>query len=64
MKKLYEVYFTLAEPASIVIAAGNEEEAEEIFDEMPTKELMEKIINALEMGLEVIEVEDLDEEEE
>ena len=64
MKKLYEVYFTLAEPASIVIAADNEEEAEEIFDEMSSKELVDRIINAIEMGFEVVEVEDLDEEEE
>lgn len=64
MKKLYEVYFTLAEPASIVIAANDEEEAEEIFEQMTNKEILERIVNALEMGVEIEEIENLDEEEE
>lgn len=64
MKKLYEVYFTLAEPASIVIAAKSEEEAEEIFEQMSNKEIMERIVSAIEMGVEVEEIEDLEEEEE
>lgn len=63
MKKLYEVYFTLAEPASILIAANDEDEAEEIFfDQISKDEIIERIINALEMGVEVEEIEDLDEE--
>lgn len=64
MKKLYEVYFTLAEPASIVIAAKDEDEAEEIFCQMSNKEIMERIVNALEMGVEIEEIEGLEEEEE
>lgn len=64
MKKLYEVYFTFAEPASIVIAAKDEDEAEEIFEQMGNSELMERIMSALAMGVEVEKIEDLEEEEE
>ena len=64
MKKLYEVYFTFAEPASIVIAAKDEDEAEEIFCQMSNKEIMKRIVNALEMGVEIEEIEGLEEEEE
>lgn len=64
MKKLYDVYFTLAEPASMVIAAESEEEAEEILENMSNDELMERITNALAFGIEVEEVECLDDEEE
>lgn len=64
MKKLYEVYFTLTEPASIVIAAKDEDEAEEIFEQMSNDEIIERIISALEMGVEVEEIECLDEEDE
>jgi hypothetical protein len=63
MKKLYEVFFTLEEPASVVIEARNEDEAEEIFEQMTNKELLERIVSALEMGVEITEIEDLDEEE-
>jgi DNA-binding transcriptional regulator YhcF (GntR family) len=64
MKKLFEVYFTLAEPASVVIEARDEDEAEEIFEQMTRKELLERIANALEMGVEITEIEDLNEEDE
>ena len=64
MKKLYEVYFTLEEPASVVIEARDEDEAEEILYGMTRKELLERIASALEMGVEITEIEDLDEEEE
>ena len=64
MAKLYEVYFTLAEPASIVIAAQDEDEAEEIFEQMGNSELMPRIMDALAMGVDIEEIEDLDEEEE
>lgn len=64
MAKLFEVYFTLEEPASVVIEARDEDEAEEIFEQMTKDELMERIANALEMGVEITEIEDLDEEEE
>ena len=64
MKKLYEVYFTLAEPASIVISAKDEEEAEEIFDQMSNEEILERIVNAMEMGIDIVAIEDLYESEE
>ena len=64
MAKLYDVYFTLAEPASVVIEARDENEAEEIFEQMTNKELMERIMSALAMGVEITEIEDLEEEEE
>lgn len=64
MKKLFEVYFTLSEPASVVIAANDEDEAEEIFEQMSKEEIVERILNALEMGVEIEEIEDLNEEEE
>lgn len=62
MAKLYEVYFTLEESASVVIEARDENEAEEIFEQMTKEELMERIANALDMGIEITEIEDLDEE--
>ena len=64
MKKLFEVYFSLSEPASVVIAAKDEGEAEEIFDQMPNEEILERIINAMEMGIDIVAVEDLYESEE
>lgn len=64
MTKLYEVYFTLEEPASVVVEARDENEAEEILYDMTRKELLERIASALEMGVEITEIEDLDEEEE
>ena len=64
MKKLFEVYFTLAEPASIVVAAEDEDEAEEIFDQMSKEEIVERFLRALEMGVEIDVIEDLEEEEE
>ena len=64
MKKLFEVYFTIAEPASVVIAAKDEDEAEEIFDQMSNKEILERITSAMEMGIDVVAIEDLYESEE
>ena len=64
MAKLYEVYFTLEQPASVVIAARDENEAEEIFEQMAQDELMERIADVLCMGVKITEIEDLDEEEE
>lgn len=63
MKKLFEIYFTLAESASVVIEARDEDEAEEILYDMTRKELLERIASALEMGVEITEIEELDEEE-
>ena len=64
MAKLYEVYFTLEQPASVVIEARDEDEAEEIFEQMTNQEIIERIISALEMGVSIEEIEDLDDEEE
>ena len=64
MKKLFEFYFTIAEPASVVIAAKNEDEAEEIFDQMSNEEILERIVSAMEMGIDVVAIEDLYESEE
>ena len=63
MAKLFEVYFTLEEPASVVIEARDEDEAEEIFEDMTRKELLERIASALEMGVSIEEIEEIDEEE-
>lgn len=63
MAKLFKVYFTLAESASVVIEARDEKEAEEILYDMTRKELLERIASALEMGVEITEIEELDEEE-
>jgi hypothetical protein len=63
MAKLFEVYFTLEEPASVVIEARDEDEAEEIFeDTMTRKELLERIASALEMGVCIEEIEEIEEE--
>ena len=64
MKKLFEVYFTLAEPASVVISAKDEDEAEEIFDQMTNKEILERIVSAMEIGIDIVAIEDLYESEE
>lgn len=64
MKKLFEVYFTLSEPASIVIAAKDEDEAAEIFEQMSNEEILERIVSAMEMGIDIVAVEDLYESEE
>ncbi len=62
MAKLFEVYFTLEEPASVVIEARDENEAEEILYDMTRKELLERISSALEMGVSIEKIEELDEE--
>ena len=64
MKKLFEVYFTISEPASVVIAAKDEDEAEEIFDQMSNEKILERITSALEMGIDIVAIEDLCESEE
>ena len=64
MAKLFEVYFTLEEPASVVIEARDENEAEEILYDMTRKELLERIASALEMGVSIEEIECLSEEDE
>ena len=64
MKKLFEVYFTLSEPASVVIAAKDDGEAEDIFEQMSNEEILERIVSAMEMGIDIVAIEDLYESEE
>lgn len=47
MGKLYDVYFTLAESASIVVEADSSIEAEDIVQEMPTSDLLERFRAAI-----------------
>lgn len=60
MKKLYDVYFTLIEPASMVIEAESKEEAEDILMDMSNKEIMERLMDALDMGLKVTHIEEVE----
>lgn len=60
MKKLYDVYFTLAESASIVLEAESKEEAEDILMGMSNKEIMERLMDALDMGLKVTHIEEVE----
>ena len=62
MKKIYDVYFTVAEEACIAIEAENEDDAEERFNAMTKSELLEYIINAIEYGgFHVVSVDEVDE---
>lgn len=62
MSKLYDVYFTLVEPAVILLEAKNEELAEEEFNKLSKDELIERIINAIDFGgLEITNIEEIDE---
>ena len=65
MKKIYDVYFTLAQPAVIAIEANSEDEAMEKLQNMDRNELLERVQNAIDfMGVEPLFVDDLDEVEE
>lgn len=62
MQKLYDVYFTLEEPACITISAKSLKEAKEIAEdelmEINQNELMEKIQNAVDfMGFKILKIE-------
>lgn len=62
--KNYDVWFTLAHPANFVIEARSAEEAkdvaEDILADMDSKELMQRIKDAIDyMGVEVIDVDEL-----
>ena len=65
MKKIYDVYFTLAQPAVIAIEANSEDEAMEKLQNIDSNELLERVQNAIDfMGVEPLFVDDLDEVEE
>ena len=62
MKKLYDVYFTLSESASLVIEAKDEEEVEEIFNNMTRNELLGYIHDSVAYkGFEITNIEEIDE---
>lgn len=50
MKKIYDVYFTLADEAVISIEAENEDDAEEQFNQINKRALFERIKNAIDYG--------------
>lgn len=65
MKKIYDVYFTLGQPAVIAIEANSVDEAMEKLQSIDRNELLERIQNAIDfMGVEPLFVDDLDEVEE
>ena len=62
MEKLYDVYFTLEEPACFTISAKSLKEAKEIaneeLDSMDQDEIVEMIQNAMDfMGFKIVRVE-------
>ena len=62
MKKIYDVYFTLAQPAVIAIEANSEDEAMEKLQSMDGNELLRRIQNAIDfMGVEPLFVDEIDE---
>ena len=62
MKKIYDVYFTLAQPAVIAIEANSEDEAMEKLQNIDSNELLERVQNAIDfMGVEPLFVDKIDE---
>ena len=51
MKRIYDVYFTLAQPAVIAIEANSEDEAMEKLQSMDGNELLRRIQNAIDFLL-------------
>lgn len=65
MKKIYDVYFTLVQPAVISIEANSENEAMEKLQNVDRNELLRRIQNAIDfMGVEPLFVDKIDEIEE
>ena len=65
MKNIYDVYFTLAQPAVIAIEANSEDEAMEKLQSMDGNELLRRVQNAIDfMGVEPLFVDKIDEIEE
>ena len=64
MKKIYDVYFTLVQPAVISIEANSENEAMEKLQNVDRNELLERVQNAIDfMGVEPLFVDEIDEVE-
>ena len=64
MKSIYDVYFTLAQPAVIAIEANSENEAMEKLQNVDRNELLERVQNAIDfMGVEPLFVDEIDEVE-
>ena len=64
MKKIYDVYFTLAQPAVIAIEANSEDEAMEKLQNVDRNELIERVQNTIDfMGVEPLFVDEIDEVE-
>ena len=64
MKKIYDVYFTLVQPAVISIEANSENEAMEKLQNVDRNELLRRIQNAIDfMGVEPLFVDEIDEVE-
>ena len=64
MKSIYDVYFTLAQPAVISIEANSENEAMEKLQNVDRSELIERVQNTIDfMGVEPLFVDEIDEVE-
>ena len=64
MKSIYDVYFTLAQPAVISIEANSENEAMEKLQNGDRSELIERVQNTIDfMGVEPLFVDEIDEVE-
>ena len=64
MKNIYDVYFTLAQPAVISIEANSKNEAMEKLQNVDRNELLRRIQNAIDfMGVEPLFVDEIDEVE-
>lgn len=63
MAKIYDVYFTISESASVAIEANDETEAEEIFYKMTRDELFRYIHDSVSYGgFEITDIEEVDED--
>lgn len=61
MNKLYDVYFTIEEPAVITVKANSKDEAEDIVANMSQDDLMVRIQNAIDfMGFKVVCIDEVD----
>ena len=64
MKNVYDVYFTLSQPAVIAIEANSEGEAMEKLQNVDRSELIERVQNTIDfMGVEPLFVDEIDEVE-
>lgn len=61
MKKLYDVYFTLDCAANAIVEAKNKDEAVEVVINMSNEELLERFADALDMGLDIVGIVEMEE---